>query len=362
MRSKDEQTPIRERWTAQVPGSDDEATAGELLRLAALPCPVGEKKLAEIHARLPSSQRTSIGARERSGMRFLRQLVVAGGLMLLGGALFASVSHVLDKARGRRVEGAPPADAASSKPAARSSARPHRPAQPASVAEAPEDRVSGPLKMEAAPAQSSAMVHLPRPSRVVAVRETPGVRSPEPTSPLLELEPALAPPQGPSPLARESRLLASAIAKLRQDHDPAHALAILDQHSAEFGLGVLAPESTATRIEALLALGRNAQALALLDGQSLSAKGVGREMLVARAELRADKGRCSVALRDFDQLLAAWTEPDSVVERALYGRAVCRGKSGDWDGARLDFERYTSEFPHGRFAKQARAAMAPKLR
>ena len=214
-------------------------------------------------------------------------------------------------------------------------------------------------------------VRLSRPSRSLALRETPNLQpsdreplslEPQPVVQPLPAPSALAresqPLPAPSELARESRLVASAIAKLRQDGDAEAALTILDRHRAEFAAGALRPEATATRIEALLRLGRNRQALALLDAQSLSAKGVGREMLVARAELRADKGRHSAALHDFDLLLSAWGKPDAVAERALYGRAACRAKSGDWEGARRDFEKYLGDFPQGRFAERARAALA----
>jgi hypothetical protein len=134
---------------------------------------------------------------------------------------------------------------------------------------------------------------------------------------------------------------------------------MLDQHRARFGAkGALEPEAKVTRIEALLRLGRHDQALGLLDAQVLTAAGVGREMLVARAELRAEKGRCGSALNDFNLLLAAEAPPDLVTERALYGRATCRAQQGDWAGARSDLEHYLARFPKGRFADQALAAMA----
>jgi tetratricopeptide (TPR) repeat protein len=194
-----------------------------------------------------------------------------------------------------------------------------------------------------------------RPNHSVALREKP-----EPPAPLQPMDSALVPPAAaaPSPLALESRLLARAIAKLRQEGDAEQALAILDQHRSEFGAGgALAPEAIATRIEALLRLGRHRQVLALLDTQTLSANGAGREMLVARAELRADRGRCVAALHDFDLLLSADAPFDSVTERALYGRAVCRGKTGNWEDARKDFERYLTTYPDGKFADKARMAM-----
>jgi TolA-binding protein len=163
-------------------------------------------------------------------------------------------------------------------------------------------------------------------------------------------------------LARESRWLASAIAKLRQEGQPEQALAILDQHQSELGSGPLAAEAKATRIEALLRLGRNDQALALLDGQRLSARGLEREMLVARAELRTEKRRISAAIHDFDLLLSSPRRADEITERALYGRAICRAKSGDREGSRGDFTQYLNAFPQGRFAHEARSALSQQLR
>jgi TolA-binding protein len=80
-------------------------------------------------------------------------------------------------------------------------------------------------------------------------------------------------------------------------------------------------------------------------------------MLVARAELRAERGRCGAALNDFNPLLAAEAPPDLVTERALYGRATCRAQQGDGAGARRDLEHYLARFPSGRFADQAQAAI-----
>lgn len=182
-----------------------------------------------------------------------------------------------------------------------------------------------------------------------------------PTSLPAVAAPTPAPP-APSRLARESRLLASAITKLRQEGQPEQALTILDQHRLEFGAALLAPEADATRIEALLRLGRNDQALALLDGQRLSAQGLGREMLIARAELRADKGRTLAALADFDLVVSSSPRKDAIAERALYGRATCRAKSGDREGAHADFEEYIRTFPRGRFAGDARSALTPHIR
>ncbi len=412
MRSTDERTPIRNRWTAQATGSGDDAVAGALFRSAAGYSPIGERKLAEIHARLHRSERARATAASRRARRILRQLAVAAALMLLGGALYASVMHVLYKTP------QPPSEIQSTgsvglhQPARRTSgnrASPDQPAMPSEAQDVPAVVLpSMPPSAAATPAAPKSPSGIRRPPSVtpsnqpLAARESPPllgstelappVEQPRPVaSPLPQAAPALppverlfyavppvepptrasppasgipafAPPAGPSALARESRLLAKAIAKLRQDGQPAQALAILDQHRVDFGAGALAPEATATRIEALLKLGRNREALSLLDAQHLTGKGVDREMLVARAELRADRGRYTAALHDFDQLLSASGQTDSINDRALYGRAICRAKSGDWEGARRDFESYVAFFPRGRFVEQAQAALAAKLR
>jgi tetratricopeptide (TPR) repeat protein len=333
----DERAPIRDRWTAQLRGASDEAVAGAMLRSAAAVRPFGVNELAEVGARLRS--------KERFRPRPLAwQLAIAVGLVLFGGALSAAVSHVLRTSSGDRRE--PPLVAPPSKHVRHASLGA---AGPATQLPAPPPVI---LPESAPPSTRPAAAH---PARALAFREWI-----EPAAPVQSMDPALAPPaaSAPSPLAQESRLLARAIAKLRQEGDAEQALAILDQHHAEFGAGgALAPEANATRIEALLRLGRHSQALALLDAQPPATTGVGREMLVARAELRADRGRRASALHDFDLLLRAEAPSDFVTERALYGRAVCRGKAGNWEEARKDFERYLATFPDGKFADKARAAM-----
>ena len=335
----DERTPVRNRWTSLPPAASDEALAGAMLRSAAMVRPFGAKELAEVGARLRSKER----CRPRP---LAWQLAIAASLVLFGSALSAAVSHVLRTPSPDKHE--LPVVAPASKPVRHASLGTARPAasippSPLAVEPLPEPASVPPSPRPAAT----------RPNRPVAIREKL-----QPTVPVQPMDPSLAPPVGPSSLALESRLLARAIAKLRQEGDAEQALVILDEHRAEFGAGgALAPEANATRIEALLRLGRHGQALALLDAQTPSTSGVGREMLVARAELRADRGRRASALHDFDLLLRADAPLDSVTERALYGRAACRGNMDNWEGARKDFERYLATFPDGKFADKARAAM-----
>jgi hypothetical protein len=81
-----------------------------------------------------------------------------------------------------------------------------------------------------------------------------------------------------------------------------------------------------------------------------------------RRKLRADKGRCRVALSDFDRLLVGGSKTDTLTERALFGRAGCLARSGDVESARRDLERYLAEFPAGQFAGRARTMLNRKNR
>jgi hypothetical protein len=322
----DERTPIRHRWTAQPSGDSDEALAGALLRSAAVP-PFGAKNLAEVAARLRSRER-------HLPRKWAWQIAVAVGLLLFGGALYAAVLHILRGPSLRALPTVVPVSMPVRAPARRTHA----------VVAPPPAPVLSP-EPEPAPVARAEETHAPR----LALR---GATSLEARA---SLEPPPASPPSPSALAQESRLLAGAIHKLRQEHDPGQALAMLDEHRVRFAAkGALEPEANVTRIEALLRLGRHDQALGLLDGLALTTAGVGREMLVARAELRAEKGRRAVALNDFNLLLSADAPPDVVSERALYGRATCRAQMGDGTGARTDLENYLARFPTGRFANQAR--------
>jgi hypothetical protein len=98
------------------------------------------------------------------------------------------------------------------------------------------------------------------------------------------------------------------------------------------------------RVEALLDLKRSGEALAMLDGKSLADVAAARTLLLTRAELRAAAGRCADSLADFDAVLARARQPD---EQALYGRAVCRSRTGDKLGAQADFSVYQRQFPNG---------------
>ncbi len=178
----------------------------------------------------------------------------------------------------------------------------------------------------------------------------PPVAAPPPPlpPPPAPVAPPLPPPPAESRVAAESRLLGEALHLLNQQHDPSGALAVLDRYDAAFPDGTLRADARTARVKALRALGKNGDALALLDGMQPAG-----EWLLARGELRAEAGRCRDAVADFDRALA----DGRLAERALWGRASCRSRDGDADGARADLAELVRRFPDGRLAAEARRAL-----
>ena len=152
--------------------------------------------------------------------------------------------------------------------------------------------------------------------------------------------------------ATEAQLLAGALSRLRQAHDPAGALALLDAYARKFPDGVLQSEALSTRIEAVLRMDDRKTALRLLDGRATFAGRPGAALLLTRAELRASAGRYADALGDFDRVLAPQGSSPADQDRALYGRAVCLGHLGQDARARADLIAYQRRFPDGRHAAE----------
>ena len=161
---------------------------------------------------------------------------------------------------------------------------------------------------------------------------------------VLPATPAPAPPRPAMDGERAS--FAAALARVRSA--PAEALALLEAHLARFPSGPTRFDAERVRVAVLLKLDRAPEALGALD----RIEGPTTELRVMRAELRADAQRCEEAIGDFGAVLSA--DEDRFVERALFGRAMCRQKLGQRERLAEDLERYLLVYPHGEFAERAR--------
>jgi hypothetical protein len=159
----------------------------------------------------------------------------------------------------------------------------------------------------------------------------------------------------PSTLASETPLLGAALTHLRQQRDAPGALAALDAYDARFPRGTLRREADGARVDALLLLGREGDALVVLRRLSLEPRGRDQELRVIRGELTAPSS-CTAAVDDFERVLAE-APPAALAERALHGRATCRARLGDDAAAARDFREYLRRFPEGPFAGEARRAL-----
>jgi hypothetical protein len=207
--------------------------------------------------------------------------------------------------------------------------------------------------------------HAPRARPIAAAPavEAPPEEPPQAAAPAPPPGPAVVPARAEraakSAPPSEAALLAHALSELRQRKNPGAALAMLDQHDRQFPRGLLRAEALRARAEALIASNDLEGALALLDSQGPLADLPGADLLLARAELRASKGRYQEAVADFGALLERADHPlPDGDERALYGRAVCLGHLGQDARARADLRDYQRRFPRGRFAGEVDRLLA----
>jgi len=215
---------------------------------------------------------------------------------------------------------------------------------PVDAPEAPAGQPVAPAPQEAAPTQS-ALHELPaaslRPPSLLALVDKPRASRTRP-----------APPAAFSGLGQETRVLANAMAHLRRDEDAGAALVALDGYLRQFPDGMLIDEARRARVDALLMLDRKDDARRALDELELETEGRGLELRLIRGELRA-RNSCWQASQDFDAVLLH-APPPQIAERALFGRAVCRNRQGQNQGARADARTYLERFPAGRFAAAVR--------
>jgi tetratricopeptide (TPR) repeat protein len=168
--------------------------------------------------------------------------------------------------------------------------------------------------------------------------------------------PARREPRPENALLEEAKLLGKAVEQLRREQNPKAALATLQQYFSRYPQGELRGEAEVTRVEALLGSARSSEALRHLE--RLYRSGFADlprplELALQRAELLADAGRDPEAASAFSEVLARQPAP-ALEERALFGRAVCRARTGDEEGMRADLDEYLRRFPDGRFAAEAR--------
>jgi hypothetical protein len=341
-----DERPPAGRWVTRADEGSPEARAGALLRQAVRREELEAGRLAAIRRRLRDGRR---GPQRHWALR----LAIAIALLLSGGALTAAGQRYLGWLA--PAPPAPPAPAAEPLPQARRARTAASPLAPVPAAPAETTPPSDPTPGLHAPAEAARPSVPARPPFAPAAVAPAAVTPP----PAATSEPAPVFPAASSALAQESALLVEALRKLRQGDDPRGALALLDEHDVLFPGGVLAPEAMLARIEALIRIHRNRDALSLLDQTAPSPRGSGRELLIARAELRAAAGRCAAAAADFNLLLRRDPPADPITERALWGRAACRATAGDGAGARSDLKDYLALFPEGRFAREARKALEP---
>jgi len=370
------------------------ALGDDLIESSRVLAPLPEVVHAKVKRRLKASLRRSALHRPR----WLQPLLI-GSVMLICGAAFgialdrlvlqrSSVSP--EKPRSHAPKGKPHSSRASAKaaaPAAGGTADDERiavvepardqdvpVAQPTSVAASPVPTVPSPIRVASSrvesrgPArganglpklamrwESARAGHTPAPATELPALTT----APAPVIPAPPLAPSetTAPAEvTPAKVERqtEERLLSAAVRALRAQRDPSSALLALDEYRARFPRGRLIVEADVLRVDTLVSLQRNAEALATLEHMVLGHMPGGLERQLQRGELRAAVGRWQDARSDFDQVLAhARGHSHELSERALWGRAQSRVHLGDERGARADAEAYLRRFPKGRFAAQA---------
>ena len=196
---------------------------------------------------------------------------------------------------------------------------------------------------------------LPPPS--LSLSPAPSPFASAPAAPARRETPAAAPPPPPvEAIAAEANLLGAALRALRQDNSPARSLALLDRYAAQFPAGALGAEATLARVDSLRRLGQDQPLRELLEERPITKMPRARELQVLRGELRLRAGHPREAAADFDAILLAGSGKDDLGARALYGRASCRSRLGDVEGARADLRLYLSRFPRGERAAALRAS------
>ena len=184
--------------------------------------------------------------------------------------------------------------------------------------------------------------------------DAPGPRPPADVPIAAPTLPPVAAPEEAPQSDGEAGLVAAAVRHLQLEHDASGALRLLDVHRRKFPAGMLRFEADRLRLDALLQLGRSADALRELDEMSL-ANTKNADLLLERGELRAVHARCADAITDFEWLASHHPE-DAVRERISWARCICAPDAASRRGL---LREYVSDFPHGPHAAEAKRALEP---
>lgn len=315
-------------------GSTAELEAGRLLRGARSLDGLSPAELAQAFQVVEERTR----ARPR-GLPRLR-LALAAAALMVGSLAVAQMGRRLASGKGLTGAARPP--------------ELHRPAlvsKPEQASERTRDPGESPLR--------EAPTLTPSPPAPVPPEVRPA-RSPAPRGMRRASLERSAPPASESELALESALLERALRQLHGERHPAAALESLEEHDRRFPSGPLMPEAQLARVDALMALERLAEArgeieraLGVLPRGSERAK----ELLLVKAELLVRDRQWAPALELFEALVS---EPGGRKERAMFGRATCLAHLGQTEAGRKALQDYLRQFPSGRYAEKARAALGPE--
>ena len=329
-------TPTPQRWVDQPAGNQ----AGNLFRAARnLPVP------APPPAFVAAAGATAVTMTSSGALKTLGVGLGVGGIIALGVALALTVFTPAE----------PPV---------------HSPVA-ATRSVAPESMASPVLQPTAFPPAVEAP-RAPRPAPPIVTKQrthTPAMMVPHTPEPALAISPVASEPAAddtfqpvpaPAPTAvdnslrREAELMAQAVRALKQERTPERSLELLERYQAEYPRGLLLNEARWVRAEALRALGRSAEAMGALEGATAPGGRAGRELLLMRAELESENGRCGDAEGDFTAALLGAND-DGIVPRGLLGRARCRLSLGQEGQANQDIDELLARFPQSPAAESARA-------
>jgi outer membrane protein assembly factor BamD (BamD/ComL family) len=151
-----------------------------------------------------------------------------------------------------------------------------------------------------------------------------------------------------------------ALAELNVRNDPAKALSMLEAYRSQHPQGLFRDEVTVAEVRADMALGREREALALLDGmQTGGFAGLPQadELALLRVELLGRANRCPEALSLLVPDLQA-SLPAAQREQLLFERGACDAELGNLESSQQDLRDYVRQFPHGRFEVELRQRIA----